>query len=319
MPKLAFLWIIALFPDLSFAQTNLSASDLRCVFRKPLEVGASVTARVGEKSWFRAAEKAGFNLDHFDYRGSPSQFFLAHYRAQDAEFAGPEYQSGSGQILNLAYGLSSHLEHSGSGQIENMLSGDRKEAFDRASIVVGVDLMYWDAIWNLCGYGEPVRRNIKKGDAKVPERMDAEYQLARLISAAKRAGKVLVLGKLPFEDPDKVMINSARTGVPGFWYPQHQACVRSLNRVMTEHCRDDAEGRGCYLVPVDDVVAKLNKGEKIFVSSLGVSLDLYGARPDGVHLSYGGSRGLAELMIERFEQNPPRCQLSRADASPAAE
>lgn len=307
-------WLLLVpVPLLAFGGSRLTPGTIHCVFRKPVEVGASVTGRVGEIPFFSTLERYVFGIQNAIYNGSPSHFFIWHYRQiEKEEFDKPQYKFGSNRSQNLAHAITNKLEHSGTGQIEHLLDGDNRQSFETASILLGVDLFYWDAIWGLCGYGMAKMRQVSiKGVGKKRARMDTEYQIERLIARAKAAKKTLVLGTLPYEDPNKVLINSDVTGVQGFWYPQKYQCVRSINETLKQRClvKD-----GCYLFDMGALARDLNEGKMLHVESEKQDIDLYQARPDGVHLSYLGSKAAAERMVELFEKNPPSCGTGTSPA-----
>lgn len=297
------------------AESRLDQATRRCVFRDSLEVGASVTGKVGQViPVYALFEQWRFGVEDAYYNSSPSSLFLHHYRTQDPEYD-PRRRPRTYRAENLAHAITTSLPKAGTGQVDRMLDGDRREAFDRASIVLGVDLFYWDAIWGLCGYGNswvtPMPRSWFR---KEPKRMDTEYQIQRLIARARASKKVLVLGTVPEENPDKVIINSRRTGKDGFWYPQQYGCVRSINATLRQHCRVE---QNCYLVELGKLVEELNADGKISVRKFDREIGLNEARPDGVHLSFLGSQGLAERMIEQFEAHPPACGEGNGGSSSA--
>lgn len=316
-----------LFAWLSFAaDTRLRQSTIQCIFENPLEVGASVTGRVGETiPGFSLTERALFGVNGPRYRGSPSSYFISHYRKQHPSFIYSRFKEGEyGPVLpkvsagnkntwrNLAYAMTNEFREIGAGQTLRMLEGDYAKAFNESSIVVGIDLFYWDSIRDNCGFGMGLSHNVelKKGEI-VRRRSDTEYLIQQLTAKAKASGKTLVLGTLPYERPDLIPINSRITGIDGFWYPQDHACVTSINATLRQFCHIKDN---CYLMDFGKMAERLYNGEKLPVKSEGVEIDRMQARPDGVHLSHLGSKGAAEEMIALFEKYPPSCPASKVQA-----
>ena len=275
--------------------SSLSTEVIKCVFDRPLEVGASVTAQLGSvvPVWgpFTALV---YGAKNGPYAGSPSSDFISHYREMGLLFAAPQYKVGDKKIENLARWTTQRMSDTGSGQVEGLLTGRNKETFQKSSLIVGVDLFYWDAIWNLCGYGkEATDENLGGQDDKDERRSDTEYQIKRLIQASRDSGKVLMLGNIPHENPDLVKVNSHRND-GGIWWPQTPACVDSINATLAEHC---TVANRCYLIDMAGMPNRLKD-----------KYDYYAIRPDGVHLSALGSKILAEEMIQKFESHPPSCR-----------
>ena len=97
---------------------------------------------------------------------------------------------------------------------------DTGTAYENSSIIFGLDLFYWDAIWDTCGNG---RRLYSKDTNEI---IDIEYQIERLIESAKEGGKTLILGTVPYDEGSKIFISAEITGVEGLWYPPTPSCVR---------------------------------------------------------------------------------------------
>ena len=261
-------------------RTNLSDETRLCVFDKPLEVGASVTAQIGSVVPIWGPFTALFyGARSGPYGGSPSSDFISHYRNRGLLFAAPQYKVGNKMPESIARFTTITERDTGSGQVESLLTGENKELFQKSSLIIGVDLFYWDAIWDLCEYEE----NPQSG---------SEFQMIKLIKATRDSGKILMLGNIPHEDASLVKVNS---GVPekGIWWPQTSACVDSINQTLSRNCT--IENR-CYLV---DMVA--------MPQLLGKDFSYEDIRPDGVHLSRLGSELVAKEMIKKFENNPPQC------------
>lgn len=307
----SFNFVAILMSFVVFAEgpdaTNLSESVRRCVFQKPLEVGASVTGQIGDVvPLYSKFTSSFFDASSASYYGSPSYFFVSYYRNLGTLFADPKFKFGDARPENIAEVITNKISHLGSGQIESLLAGSNHSLYLQSSIILGVDLFYWDAIHDQCGYGKKRlnQRLLGPKDLQI-RRSDTEYQIRRLIADAAAAGKVLFLGTVPTEDPQKIKINSEATGIRGMWYPQEPLCVESINKVLRENCT--LQNR-CYLVDLSAVVQQLNRGEKIYVESLARSIDLAEGRPDGVHLSNAGSLYVFEKMKKMFEANPPTCK-----------
>lgn len=283
-------------------KTVLSRAVRQCVFDQTLEVGASVTGQFGGTFYgYPTATQYGFDAGKSAYGGSPSSFFISHYRDMGLLFAAPQYKVGNKVPDNQACMVTNRRSRAGTGQIERLLSADLKENFDRASIIIGIDLFYWDAIWGHCGYGEELRTSflIDDGYDGTVRRFDMEYQIPRFIEASKQAGKILVLGIVPHENPAKVKIN-----YPGLWHEQKTKCVDVINEKLRQNCT--LENR-CYLVDMGDFATRLNNGETIYMEEYKRSFGLYDMRPDGVHLSRVASKFVANEMVKIFEAHPPTC------------
>lgn len=303
MACVRFLILTLLLSSLpAFAASRISNADLRCIFQKPLEIGASVTGKLGQTlPVLGLTEYSLFGVTGADYRSSPSEQFILSYRKEDKDYFRNAYFRPK-QFLwqNLSSILTRSEEQTGTGQVQRLLDGDRKENFKNSSIVLGVDLFYWDAIFDLCGYGIARMRMVRGS----PVRTDTEFQMERLIEAAQKSGKILFLGTLPHENPDLVKINSETSGIPGFWRSQSSRCVESINYQLRKKCTPE---KNCFLMEFEKLAKMLNEGKKLHVKSENKDIGLYEARPDGVHLSYLGSKYAAEQMRQAFEVHAPRC------------
>lgn len=192
-------------------------------------------------------------------------------------------------------------EDLGSTQAESLLGGTNRAAFADATLVVGVDAFYWDAIFNNCAYG-------RSGGV--------EGTIQRLTQAAKASGKVLILGNVPVENENNVRINNRRTTVNAFWWPPVPSCVTSINATLERECKED---QGCYIVDLFQTAKRLNHGEQLqLASEPGQNYGLYDMRPDGVHMSDKGSRYIAELALRALQAHPPTCPAGKNRAEEKA-
>jgi hypothetical protein len=198
---------------------------------------------------------------------------------------------------NIAKKSTDKLKDLGSLQVNSILDvdGEHRGLYEESSIIYGIDLFYWDSIWNICGHG---------GERKIKEtgqRVDVEYQIRRLTQAAKKDGKTLILGTVPHDLEEKVLLKPEKTG----WDAPDHDCVNSINQQIKESCKSD---NSCYIVDLHSMVDDLYKGEKLALNN-GESYSLYELRPDGVHLSKAGSQYVAEEIQRQIEENPPvACQ-----------
>lgn len=263
----------------------LTDAERACVFKQPMSFGASITAAtptllplykkaVNALAIYR---KRRFLLP--DFGQSPATLLNFYYARI------PLYTS----TPNLAPMFVKEQEDLGSSQIQEMLEGKYRETFQRSSLVIGVDAFYWDAIWENCGTGAM---------------FTAEEAIDRLTNEARKTKKTLILGNVPDENPDNVLIDSEALGINGLWYRPNPVCVERINRKLQESChtRDN-----CYIIDFFSMVAELNAGRTLKLND-GSSFDLLSMRPDGVHLSVYGSRFVYEQMVKLLEENPPVCE-----------
>lgn len=180
----------------------------------------------------------------------------------------------------------------GTFQIESMFFGSLHEQFEKASVIVGVDAFYWDAIDDTCSQFE--------GTERAPEN-----RIRQLVMNAKATGKILILGNVPIENPANVRIDSARTGVDGLWYPPQPSCVHHINAALENYCKVK---HNCYLFDMKSMVDDINCGKAQPLWN-GRQYKYFDLRPDGVHLSDAGSDFVAEQLYELLAANPPQvCQ-----------
>jgi hypothetical protein len=212
------------------------------------------------------------------YGWSPIQYFVA-------DQGGPEALR---RITFMGSYFPRNEKTLGSYQVTQMLDGDAQQTFNTASLIVGVDAFYWDAIANNCGYGN---------DEGV------EPLIVRLISEAKEKGITLVLGNVPHEVPTNVKIDSDRTGLQIFWWAPKPQCADSINTTLEANCTAE---NGCYIVGLKGLTDDLNCGWKLPVGKS--KYGLYELRPDGVHLSDKGAEFVSDQIRRAMVQNPPKCQ-----------
>jgi hypothetical protein len=82
--------------------------------------------------------------------------------------------------------------------------------------------------------------------------------------------------------------------------------VKSINETLRARCKVNNK---CYLIDLEKVAKDLDDGKTVHVDSANRDIDLYQARPDGVHLSNLGAKAkaVAERMIDFFDKSPPSC------------
>ena len=297
-----FVTFFALGPQYSaFAGQPASSPNVPAsVFDHVLAFGASVTHATPAvlpfyDNFTRAAESlamangdyelpAGFDPSAQRPWGlSPVRYLVKHYRGK----------AGLKNITYVSSLITNGDEDAGSGQIERFLNGEQRALFDAATVVVGIDAFYWDAVYNNC----------QANDFNLKDRIVA------LIDEARAAGKVLILGNVPEEDASKVRIDSERTGMNGWWAP-NPLCAKNISSLLESRCK---VANGCYIVDLRGTVERLNAGEKLPLAD-GGHYGLFEMRPDGVHLSDKGTRYLAELAIKQLERAP----ISLRPAGPMA-
>ena len=293
--KIPFIIFFILFTNVVRAEWN--RSEQICVFKNPLYIGASLTASTTRKVLIWNEVTSLFFGAPYDSMGANPGFVVTRkYRGVSLERKmarhGLECIQGFCRGENLAVMFASDDTHSGAYQIKFLLdkNGKNKSAYEKASVIFGIDLFYWDAVWDDCGNGQ---RNV-------------EYQIERLIKTAKEDGKILILGTVPYDEGSKVFIDSERVGIEGLWYPPTPSCVSSINDVIRNNC---IERNNCYIIDLESIVSHLYSGESVDVR--GVPHDLHSLRPDGVHLSKTGTIFLADEIIKILESNPPSCPFNK--------
>lgn len=282
-----------------FHLTAAKAAD-SCLFTNIVAVGASVTSGTPEKIPFYPIIAEGIEaygkfygekpilknykspLDHHlingSYGPSPIKLLAKHYTTF---LSHP-------RITNFSVAFHRSFEDSGSQQFLKLIYGENRSAFDSASLIIGFDAFYWDAIGQNCGFG------FSSG---------AEGVIVRLIQQAKLRHVPLILGKVPLENPANVRIDSDQTGVDGVWWQPDPKCAKSINATLDRVCTPE---NGCYILDVNEIVAKVNCGEKLPLKD-GTAWDLFNIRPDGVHLSVYGARYIAEQLEDIIETNHVTC------------
>lgn len=230
--------------------------------------------------------------------GSPSSYFISHYRSYNPLTAAGQWMNS----LNLSSYVASapapdsyeyafrramglNLDADGAWQINELLEGRNRKYFDHASVIFGVDLLYWDtANWDC-------------DQTHLPE-----ISALRLIKASADAGKVLFIGTVPLEDGSKVPINSKLTGIENVWYENKHVCAENVNTAIRSTCDPT---KGCYIVDLAGMAATLNADQPLFVAAQNRSFWRRQMRPDGVHVSSVGAQYVMEQMVRDFEANPP--------------
>jgi hypothetical protein len=294
MPSFVKFSILAAALSAALSAEGQSASHPRsALVRNVVAFGASVTQATfntipGMRSfvwgietygnWFGEQQALKFNSPLKNYRArsfgpSPVQYLVEQLGGK------------RNQITYIASYTTDKTADLGSSQILSLIEGERKPLFEKATMLVGVDAFYWDAIWDNCGYGRV---------------HGAENTIPALISEAKRMNKVVVLGTIPQEIPVNVRIDSQRTGVKGLWYAPNIRCAQSLNRTLAQYC---TPAQNCYLVDLKKFVDDLNCGMKVKLKD-GSEYSLFELRPDGIHQSDAGARAIAERIIDALEQDP---------------
>ncbi len=293
-------WLLVVFgAPTSFASdlpTKKSQVPL-CVFENVVGFGASVTQSTpalipGYQALVWGAEMyeaIGGEWSLPGSRNSPIYNYTSRgYGPSPVEILVKDYLGWQG-LKNINY-IGAYFTQSendlGSAQVQALLHGDKVSLYEQASLLVGFDAFYWDAIHGNCG-----------GDAGV------ESIIRELIERSKSRGQTLILGTVPFENPATVRIASVRTGVHGLWYAPEVKCAARINDTLHQFCHST---NGCYLVDLKAAVGELRCGKKLRLRN-GEAFGLFEMRPDGVHMSDVGSRFLAEMAMDALEKDPPSC------------
>lgn len=262
----------------------LTPEQKACTFKKTIVIGASISANTAMNipMYYTGIQalaliRGVFSIGYFG--PGPHHQLLSDY-ANQGLFA-KIYRNYSVMFTN-------EPEYWGSAQIFKLIKGSERPAFDRSSLIIGVDAFYWDAIQENCG--EHPR--------------SAENAIIQLVNEAREKKIKLILGNVPDEEPKSVIIDSERLGIPGLWYKPDVTCALSINATLERVCLPE---NGCYVVDLYSMAARLNEGKKLSLKD-GSAWGLYRLRPDGVHLSFKGSRYVAEQIIDALEAHPPVCQ-----------
>ncbi|MGE0525835.1 MAG: hypothetical protein AB7G93_12930 [Bdellovibrionales bacterium] len=232
----------------------------------------------------------------------------------------PPYGEGPGTILARTYGQEEPLANiaEGIGYMETGFSKMYRWAppvyetrlepdpmmdklFQESTAIVGVDALYMSAVkdFNDCEYGERTIRDT----------------LERFVNKSYQAGKILILGTVPKEDPTKM--STAAKLVVG---DQIEACRQILNKALRDACEpvgpsgERAPSRNCYIVDIEALVSRLhatgqlelNDGTILKESPGFSSFFVNEVRPDGVNLSERGVQVLVEKILDRLEAYPPQ-------------
>ena len=182
-----FSFILA---PLMFCLRVIAADIPRCILQKPVFIGASVTSATAAMTpmYTTAVRSLAFSKGIFWLRSfgySPAQMFLLRH--------GPAFSS----PLNLAAPFTNQQAHLGSSQIFSLLYGRHQDFWSQATILIGIDAFYWDAVRNSCEDEERPQKAIRD-----------------LVLSAKQKQIPLILGNVPDEDAELVLVDSQRLGVP---------------------------------------------------------------------------------------------------------
>lgn len=298
LKKLLFLSIPLLFsqlPGLALADDNMA-----CVLESPVHIGASVTAETPEVLQLLRS----LNIFTTYYNGlgkplNPGQKVSRYFHAQMSDGFS---QESLGEVLwgydrsrhkNLAIAFSTKVgEHEGYMQVHELINknGENRAIYEEASIIFGVDLFYWDTVWNMCRF-----RNM-------------EPFIKDFVETVSQDGKTLVLATVPKDKAEYVPISRLSIGNRGLWWPPVESCVDEVNSALHKHCTID---ESCFLVDLEKDVERLQQGERLTTPLSGHSYSLRQLRPDGVHLSRAGNRYLAEQVIAMMYEHPPQCSREK--------
>ena len=308
MPTYLFKWLpFALLTLVSIGVSVSSAAALdadkrQCIFRDVVAFGASVTQatpyyipgsnllvdgiEIYGKFFGQSPLVAGFQspLRERGFRsfGQSPIYYLSK------SVQTPSFQP---QLHYIGSSFTSKWTDLGSSQAFSLALGYRRNLFDAASLVVGIDAFYWDAVHSNCELDSKSRAN------------SAEAAIQTLIETSFTNGKILVLGNLPHENPANVRIDSTRTGVPYAWYPPNPDCVDRINATLSMFCKIE---KSCYLIDLKSFGDDLNCGMKYKMLN-GRTYGLYELRPDGVHMSDKGAEAVGELINQALQNHPPNC------------
>lgn len=302
--------MVALATSVGALAQEVSPEIRRCVFLTPLEIGASITARAPENWIYGMMTRKVYGASNTPYDGGPTGKFIEYYRqtvdggrifGQADRSLRPvnraQYRTDPNQFLSRAYEV-------GTGQVGRLLDGDRQEDFRKSSIILGVDLFFWDTVVNSCGLGNERKFTTLRGPSdKMRRRGDVEFMIQRLTSRAAEEQKILILGEIPRLDPSKFVLEGKKMfGVIGpFSIKQHPACLEAINAELRKDCKVD---RGCYLIDLKPELHRLDRGGKLELD--GKELGREEILPDGVHLSKYGSELAFRKLRDIFGAQPPK-------------
>lgn len=263
---------------------ELTKEEKSCAFKNTVVVGASITAQtaITIPLYHKMISALAIPRGHFllpNFGPSPVNLFMNLYSGQ----------GWGGNHRDLSRMFTKTDEDLGSAQIETLLTGQNRNSFLRANTVFGIDAFYWDAVYNQCGFGNG---------------FGVEETIKKLIQQARANHTNLVLGNVPHENPNNVLIDSETLGIDGLWYKPEDSCVSSINETLKVNCR---KSDGCYIIDMEKIVSTLNSGGTLQLQN-GQRYSLYQIRPDGVHLSVYGSKYIQEQIIEALESAPPNCR-----------
>jgi hypothetical protein len=239
----------------------------QCVFKKSVNLGASITHETMLRKspalmapYFLARTGVGFGE-------SPAKLLTKYYARGKV-------------IANLSAPFGYPV---GFQQIDTLLR-QRPDVLDQASVVVGIDLFYWDAAWEYCKFTE----------ARIPA----------LIQNLRARNIPLILGTVPEENPELVTWNSWGSYREYIWTPPAAHCLESINRQLHRYCRVQ---EGCFLLDLHGIIKKINAQGSLTMAD-GKVYALPQIRPDGVHVSTLGSLFLAREILRSLAQRPDLCQ-----------
>ena len=270
----------------SLSQSSQLQGRLKNVFSKPLYLGASITAETCllPSQFFRAYwlvdlalwgihDPRHYFFNTYAYGKNPGKILVHHFN----KLSSP---------IDLSVYFTNSNEHLGSFKIKKLLEDNSIEnsIFNEATAIIGLDLFYWDAIWNTCGYRK--------------DGIYVEKQIKDLIERSFHSQKLLILGNVPHDKAEYIKIDSETLGIDGLWYKANQYCVNSINKALEENC---TLKKNCVLFDFKTFVKNLQNGQSMTFK--GQSYSLYDLRPDGVHLSVIGSELIGRHMIETIERD----------------
>lgn len=266
---------------------------------------------------------AGLFSEHSQYRK-----YLKYYRPKVQKLSGKEdltFGNNPAQLManpylsilskdytveapvQLATMMFSSIKDFGGLQINSLLNlkGKNNLAYQKATVIYGTDLFYWDAIYNNCNqYSEYSGHAYTFDDKELTREFDghnhdAESQLKRLIRQAKKDNKVLFLGTTPVEKENQIFIpKRILTMSLDLWKKPDSQCAEKINRIIRTLCTAE---NGCYYADLYQVNKHLSTGGlcKVNVDD-NEYYDLLDLRTDGVNFSAKGSELIAKILEINF-------------------
>ncbi len=210
-----------------------------------------------------------------------------------------------GVLANFAEATSAPL---GSDQVDHLL---RSSEFSEASVIVAIDLYYWDSVY------------ANEDEGLCTQAVDS---IGALIEGARSNNTAVILGNVPVEQEfngapriagqglDQAAMDRAaelfRLLAPD-WQPPHRECLEALNAEISEQCTAD---RDCYVVDFFNVMNEVSRDDfsgEIIVNhptdgEISYTYDQLRVSGD-IHFTQDGSDAIQAIILEKINTAPPSC------------